>query len=86
MQIKITKQQAVCGKIREMLKEILTCCKALDDLNSDDQLGMMRLQVSDFLMRVKSGRFPSIEADMKLVLSHCGSLQLDAASIYQASK
>ena len=40
-------------------------------------------QVSDFLMRVKSGRFPSIEKDMKMVLAHCGSLFLDPASLWQ---
>lgn len=40
-------------------------------------------QVSDFLMRVKSGRFPSIEKDMKLALSHCGSLLLDPSSLCQ---
>ena len=40
-------------------------------------------QVSDFLMRVKSGRFPSIEKDMKMVLAHCGSLCLDPASLLQ---
>lgn len=43
------------------------------------------MQVSDFLMRVKSGRFPSIMKDMELVLSHCGSLILDPASICQVS-
>ncbi len=41
-------------------------------------------QVSDFLMRVKSRRFPSIEKDMKMVLAHCGSLLLDPASLCQA--
>jgi len=40
--------------------------------------------VSDFLMRVKSRRFPSIEKDMKMVLAHCGSLLLDPASLCQA--
>lgn len=39
--------------------------------------------MSDFLMRVKSGRFPSIEKDMKMVLAHCGSLFLDPASLWQ---
>lgn len=43
-----------------------------------------RWQVSDFLMRVKSRRFPSIEKDMKMVLAHCGSLLLDPASLCQA--
>ncbi|BDA48465.1 Protein arginine N-methyltransferase 7 [Coccomyxa sp. Obi] len=42
-----------------------------------------QLLVSDFLMRVKSGRFPSIEKDMKMVLAHCGSLFLDPASLWQ---
>jgi hypothetical protein len=40
-------------------------------------------QVTDFLMRVKSRRFPSIEKDMKMVLAHCGSLFLDPASLWQ---
>ena len=43
------------------------------------------LQVSDFLMRVKSGRFPSIEKDMKMVLAHCGSLLLDPAALCHVS-
>jgi hypothetical protein len=42
-------------------------------------------QVSDFLMRVKCGRFPSIECDMKMVLAHCGSLFLDPASLLQVA-
>ena len=40
-------------------------------------------QVSDFLMRVKSRRFLSIEKDMKMVLAHCGSLLLDPAALCQ---
>ena len=40
-------------------------------------------QVSDFLQRVKSRRFPTIEKDMKMVLAHCGSLFLDPASLMQ---
>ena len=39
------------------------------------------MQVSDFLMRTKSRRFPSIEKDMKMVLAHCGSLFLDPAAL-----
>ena len=31
------------------------------------------------MQRCRSGRFPSIEEDMKIVLAHCGSLQLDPA-------
>ncbi len=45
----------------------------------------MLWQVSDFLMRVKSRRFPTIEKDMKMVLAHCGSLYLDPASLMQVS-
>ena len=40
-------------------------------------------QVRDFLMRCKSGRFPSIEVDMKMVMTHCGSLLLDPAALMQ---
>ncbi len=36
-------------------------------------------------MRVKCGRFPSIECDMKMVLAHCGSLFLDPASLLQVA-
>ena len=43
----------------------------------------MGSQVSDFLQRVKSRRFPTIEKDMKMVLAHCGSLFLDPASLMQ---
>ncbi|KAK9846217.1 hypothetical protein WJX84_003191 [Apatococcus fuscideae] len=39
------------------------------------------LLVRDFLMRVKSQRFPTIEKDLKMVLAHCGSLILDPASL-----
>lgn len=39
------------------------------------------LQVRDFLMRVKCGRFPPIEKDFKMVLAHCGSLFLDPAAL-----
>lgn len=38
-------------------------------------------QVRDFLMRVKSRRFPTIEKDLKMVLAHCGSLFLDPAAL-----
>ena len=38
-------------------------------------------QVRDFLMRVKSKRFPSIEKDMRMVLAHAGSLFLDPAAL-----
>lgn len=41
--------------------------------------GMM--QVRDFLMRVKSGRFPTIEKDLKMLLAHSGSLFLDPAAL-----
>ena len=40
-----------------------------------------QLLVSDFLMRCKSRRFPTIEKDMKMVLAHCGSLFLDPAAL-----
>ena len=43
------------------------------------------MQVTDFLQRVKSQRFPSIEKDMKMVLSHCGSLLLDSAALCQVT-
>ena len=39
------------------------------------------LLVRDFLMRVRSKRFPPIEKDMKMVLAHCGSLLLDPATL-----
>ncbi|KFM29158.1 Protein arginine N-methyltransferase 7 [Auxenochlorella protothecoides] len=41
------------------------------------------LLVRDFLMRVKSRRFPPIEEDMRMVLAHCGSLILDTAALQQ---
>jgi len=47
--------------------------------------GAMTLQVTNFLQRVKSRRFPTIEKDMKMVLAHCGSLFLHPASLMQAS-
>ncbi len=40
-------------------------------------------QVRDFLQRVKSKRFPSIEKDMSMVLAHCGSLFLDPAALQE---
>ena len=40
-------------------------------------------QVRDFLQRVRSRRFPSIELDMKMVLAHCGSLLLDPAAVQE---
>lgn len=43
------------------------------------------LQVSDFLQRVKSRRFPPIEKDMRMVLAHCGSLLLDPAALQEVS-
>ena len=36
-----------------------------------------QLLVSDFLMRLKSKRFPPIEKDMKMMLANCGNLFLD---------
>ena len=39
------------------------------------------LLIRDFLMRLKCGRFPPIEKDMRLVMAHGGSLFLDAASL-----
>ncbi|DBA83709.1 TPA: hypothetical protein ACH3X1_006247 [Trebouxia sp. C0004] len=41
------------------------------------------LLVQDFLMRVRSNRFPSIEKDMKMLQAHCGSLLLDPAVLAQ---
>ena len=40
-----------------------------------------QLLVSDFLMRLKSKRFPPIEKDMKMMLANCGNLFLDPAVI-----
>lgn len=40
-------------------------------------------QVQDFLMRVRSKRFPSIEQDMKMLQAHSGSLLLDPAALAQ---
>lgn len=40
-------------------------------------------QVTDFLQRVKSRRFPPIEKDMGMVLAHCGSLLLDPAAVQE---
>lgn len=40
-------------------------------------------QVQDFLMRVRSKRFPSIEQDMKMLQAHSGSLLLDPAVLSQ---
>ncbi len=40
-------------------------------------------QVSDFLQRVRSRRFPPIEKDMRMVLAHCGSLLLDPAALQE---
>ena len=35
------------------------------------------LLVGDYLMRLKSRRFPPIEKEMKMILAHCGNLFLD---------
>ncbi|GMH43344.1 hypothetical protein BSKO_11266 [Bryopsis sp. KO-2023] len=40
-----------------------------------------QLLVQDFLVRCKSKRFPSVQEDMDIVQSHCGSLFLDPASL-----
>ncbi len=40
-------------------------------------------QVQDFLQRVKCGRFPPIEKDMRMVAAHCGSLFLDPTALTQ---
>lgn len=42
------------------------------------------LLLRDFLMRCRSGRFPSIEKDINMVLAHCGSLFLEPESVTQA--
>jgi protein arginine N-methyltransferase 7 len=39
------------------------------------------LLVSDYLMRLRSKRFPPIEKEMKMILAHCGNLFLDPATI-----
>ena len=44
------------------------------------------LQVQDFLMRVRSKRFPSIEEDMKMLQAHCGSLLLDPAILVKVNR
>ena len=36
-----------------------------------------KLLISDFLMRLRSKRFPPIEKDMKMMLANCGNLFLD---------
>ncbi len=41
-------------------------------------------QVREFLMRVRCGRFPPIEKDLRMVLAHCGSLFLDPAALAEA--
>ena len=43
------------------------------------------LLVGDFLMRLRSKRFPPIEKDMKMILAHCGNLFLDPASLWEVS-
>ena len=35
------------------------------------------LLVGDYLMRLKSRRFPPIEKEMRMILAHCGNLFLD---------
>ena len=62
---------------------VMTMCRLRHGL---DSAVWLCAQVSDFLMRVKSRRFPSIEKDMKMVLAHCGSLLLDPASLCQARR
>ena len=39
------------------------------------------LLVNDFLMRLKSKRFPPIEKEMRMILAHSGNLFLDPAVI-----
>ena len=41
------------------------------------------LLVRDFLMRVRSHRFPPIEQDMKVMLANCGNLFLDPATVQE---
>jgi protein arginine N-methyltransferase 7 len=42
------------------------------------------LLVRDFLQRARSGRFPPIARDVRMVLAHCGSLFLDPAAVAEA--
>lgn len=44
-------------------------------------VGCCLLQVQNFLARLRSKRFPSIEEDMAMLQAHCGSLLLDPAVI-----
>lgn len=39
------------------------------------------LLVQDLLQRLPSGRFPSVEADLKLMQAHCGALFLEPAGL-----
>ena len=39
------------------------------------------LLVGDFLMRLRSKRFPPIEKEMRMILAHCGNLFLDPAVV-----
>lgn len=39
------------------------------------------LLVNDYLMRLRSKRFPPIEKEMRMILAHCGNLFLDPAVI-----
>ena len=42
------------------------------------------LLVRDFLQRARSGRFPPIARDVRMVLAHCGSLFLHPAAVAEA--
>jgi protein arginine N-methyltransferase 7 len=42
------------------------------------------LLVRDFLQRCRSGRFPPIEGDVRMVLAHSGSLFLDPGAVQEA--
>ena len=39
------------------------------------------LLVGDYLMRLRSKRFPPIEKEMRMILAHCGNLFGDPATI-----
>ena len=61
----------------------LQCRSTLNSFGAEPRCSVISSQVTDFLMRVKSRRFPSIEKDMKMVLAHCGSLLLDPTALCQ---
>ena len=43
------------------------------------------LLVGDYLMRLRSRRFPPIEKEMRMMMAHCGNLFLDPATIAETT-